>query len=175
MNIKKLWFLFFALFVMASGCGQNKKTIEEVPPMSEQTIERFTIEERESGKRVLFLEAESAVINDQNKTAYLHLPRVKFYRGGNYVSTLVTENARINLDTYDVICYGKCTIDGANGEHLETTDMRYDAKRKVVYSNNPVKMTRPDTTVYGTGFEADTELEKIVVKKQKIIINNKPN
>ena len=173
--MKKLNFLLALLLIIGIGCKADKKKIEEVPPMTEQTIERFTIEEREDGKRTLFLEAESAIIDDKNKSAFLRLPRVKFYKDGEYVSILITDNAKINLETYDVICYGKCTVDTANDEKLETTDLRYDAKRKVIYSKNAVKMTREDAIVHGQGFEADTELEKVVIKKQRVIINNKTN
>ena len=38
----------------------------------------------------------------------------------------------------------------------------------MVYSNTDVKVTRPGETVYGKGFEADTKLEKIVIKNREL-------
>ncbi|MCL2335286.1 MAG: LPS export ABC transporter periplasmic protein LptC [Endomicrobia bacterium] len=155
----------------ASSCKTEKTVVEEAPPMSEQAIEKFTVTETEFGKLKMVLESESAVINEEQKRAYLKLPRVKFYRDGNYVSTLVTESAEINLETYDVSGKGKCTVDTANNEHLQTTDLQYNAKKNMVYSKNDVKMTRNGETVYGKSFEADTKLEKIVIKKQRVVLD----
>lgn len=161
--------LFLPLFF--SGCKSEKKVVEETPPMSDQTIEKFTITETEEGKLKMVLEAESAVINENTKMAFLRLPRVKFYHEGQYSSTLITESADINLETYDIAGHGKCTVDTAGNEHLQTTDLKYDAAKKIVYSNNDVTLTRDGDTVYGKGFEADTKLDKVIIKKQKIIIN----
>lgn len=148
-------------------------TIEEVPPMAEQAVEKFVITETEEGKLKMVLESESAVIDEEKKVAVLKLPIVKFYKNGEYASTLVTESATINLDTYDVSGHGKCTVDTADNEYLQTTDLQYNAKKSIVFSNNDVKLTRQDETVYGKGFEADTKLEKIIIKKQRVELNSK--
>jgi len=178
MNKLQITIKFIVLFVFAaflsvsfSSCKTEKTVIEETPPMSEQAVEKFTITETEYGKLKMVLESEAALINEDKKRAYLKLPRVKFYKDGNYVSTLVTESAEINLETYDVSGKGKCTVDTANNEHLQTTDLQYNAKKDIVYSKNNVKMTRNGETIYGKGFEADTKLEKIVIKKQKVILD----
>jgi LPS export ABC transporter protein LptC len=139
--------------------------------MAEQAVEKFTITETEFGKLKMVLESESAVIDDVKKTAYLRLPRVKFYNKGNYASTLITENAEINLETYDVIGHGKCTVDTSDNEHLRTTELYYDAKKEIVYSKNDVVVQRPGETVYGKGFEADTKLDKITIRNQKVILD----
>ncbi|MDR1195003.1 MAG: LPS export ABC transporter periplasmic protein LptC [Endomicrobium sp.] len=164
--------IFFAL-IFCLGCKQEKTVIEETPPMAEQAVEQFTITETEEGKLKMVLESESAIIDETKKEAVLKLPRVKFYKEGEYVSTLVTESATINLETYDVFGHGKCTVDTANNEHLQTTDLQYNAKKNIVFSKNNVKLTRQDEIVYGKGFEADTDLEKIIIKKQRVELNKK--
>lgn len=170
-KIKLCIMLFAALFIFA-GCKNEKTVIEETPPMSEQAVEKFTITETELGKLKMILESESAIIDEEKKVAHLRLPRVKLYRDGVYASTLVTENAEIDLDTYNVIGHGKCTVDTANNEHLQTTDLHYNTQKSIVYSNTDVKVTRRGETVYGKGFEADTKLEKIIIKKQRVILEN---
>lgn len=171
----KIILLVFVAFACAAllGCEQEKMVIEETPPIAEQAVEKFTITETEEGKLKMVLESESAVINEEKKRAVLKLPRVKFYKDGEYVSTLITESATINLDTYDVFGHGKCTVDTANNEHLQTTDLQYNAKKDIVFSKNDVKLTRQDEIVYGKGFEADTKLEKIIIKKQRVELINK--
>ena len=164
-------FTAFAAVLLLSSCKTEKSVIEETPPMAEQAIEKFTITETEKGKLKMILESESAIINEEKQVAHLKLPRVKFYKEGEYVSTLITESADIHLETYDIYGHGKCTVDTANNEHLQTTDLRYDAKKETVYSKNDVKMIRQGETVFGKGFEADTKLEKIIIKNQKVILD----
>ncbi|MDR2426700.1 MAG: LPS export ABC transporter periplasmic protein LptC [Endomicrobium sp.] len=167
----KFYAAVFAVFILCFGCRQEKTVIEKTPLMVEQLVEQFTITETEEGKLKMVLESDSAIINEEKKEAVLKLPKIKFYKNGEYVSTLVTESAAIDLDTYDVLGYGKCTVDSANNEHLQTTDLQYNAKKNVVFSNNNVKLTRRNEIVYGKGFEADTNLEKIIIKKQRVELN----
>ena len=138
--------IIISAFVFCLGCKQEKTIIEETPPMAEQAVEKFVITETEEGKLKMVLESESAVIDDDKKTAVLKLPIVKFYKKGEYVSTLVTESATINLETYDVFGHGKCSVDTANNEHLQTTDLQYNAKKDIVFSKKDVKLARQDET-----------------------------
>jgi len=165
-------FVFIALVsVLIAGCKAEKTVIEEMPPMEEQAVEKFTITETEAGKLKMILESESAVINEEKKRAHLKLPRVKFYQDGQYSSTLVSESADINLETYDISGHGKCTVDTVNNERLETTNLQYNAKENKVYSKNDVIIKRQNETVFGKSFEADTKLDKIVIKNQKVILS----
>ncbi|MDR2437578.1 MAG: LPS export ABC transporter periplasmic protein LptC [Endomicrobium sp.] len=164
-------FVVFSIFSFLEGCKPDKVVIEETPPISERTIEKFSIAQTEDGKLKMMLEAESADIDENENSANLELPEVKFYDKGKYSSTLVAERAIINLKTYDVKGIGKCVIDTANNERLETTDLMYNAKRSWLYSDNDVKVKRPGQTIYGKGFNADTKLQKITIKKQRMVIN----
>jgi LPS export ABC transporter protein LptC len=164
-------FVVFSIFLFVEGCKSDKVVIEETPPISERTIEKFSIAQTEDGKLKMMLEAESADIDENENSANLELPEVKFYDKGKYSSTLVAERAIINLKTYDVKGIGKCVIDTANNEHLETIDLMYNAKKSWLYSDNDVKVKRPGQTIYGKGFNADTKLQKITIKKQRMVIN----
>ena len=97
---------------------------------------------------------------------------MKFYRDGQYASTLVAESADINLETYDINGRGKCTLETADNEYLQTTDLSYNAKKEIVYSVNDVKITRGNETITGKGFETDVKFEKAVIKKQRVVLEN---
>ncbi|MDR2772666.1 MAG: LPS export ABC transporter periplasmic protein LptC [Elusimicrobiota bacterium] len=152
------------------GCGGADKVIDETPPIGEHAIEKFTITETEGGKLKMIMESESATINENMSIAKINVPIVKFYKDGEYTSTLVMEKADIDLDTYDVKGYGRCVVDTAENERLQTTDLQYDAKTKTVFSKNPVRIERKGETIDGTSFRADTNLENIVIENQKIVI-----
>ncbi|MDR3049040.1 MAG: LPS export ABC transporter periplasmic protein LptC [Elusimicrobiota bacterium] len=160
--------LIFVLFFV--GCRKERSRIEETPPMSEQAVEKITITETENGKLKMILESESAAIDEKNEIAVLKLPRVKFYEDGKYASLFVSESAKINLSTYDVEGIGKCAITTAKNERLQTTNMKYNAKKQMISSAEPVKITRAQETVYGDSFEADTKLENIIIRRQRVIL-----
>jgi LPS export ABC transporter protein LptC len=173
-NLKKVkLILFFVSFMscLFCGCKEKKVVIEETPSISEQTIEKFTITQTSDGKLKMILEAESAIINDENQIANLKLPSIKFYNNGEYVSTLVTEKAKINMETYDIEGSGKCTINTSNNEQLQTTDLIYDAFKELIYSNKDIEITKPDQKIYGTSFQSDVRLDNIVIKNQRTVID----
>jgi LPS export ABC transporter protein LptC len=149
------------------GCKSEKVVIEEMPPISGHTIEEFTITQTENGKLKMIIEAESAIIDEKRSIAHLKLPIVKFYDNGNYVSTLITESAGINLETCDIKGIGKCVIDTVNNEHLQTTDLMYNAKKNLIYSYNNVEIKKSGQTIYGMRFDADTKLETVTINKNQ--------
>ncbi|MDR1418101.1 MAG: LPS export ABC transporter periplasmic protein LptC [Endomicrobium sp.] len=173
-SLKKIkLILFFISFIscLFFGCKEKKIVIEETPPISEQTIEKFTITQTSDGKLKMILEAESAIINDEDQIANLKLPIIKFYNNGEYVSTLVTEKAKINMETYDIEGFGKCTIDNSDNEQLQTTDLMYVASKELIYSNKNIEITKPDQKIYGTSFQSDVKLENIVIKNQRTVFD----
>ncbi|MDR1474081.1 MAG: LPS export ABC transporter periplasmic protein LptC [Endomicrobium sp.] len=169
---KNLGFIisFFSIFLFFA-CKSEKVVIEEMPPMSEQTIEKFTITQTENGKLKMMLEAESAIIDENTNIAHLNLPIVKFYDNGNYASTLIAQKADVNLDTNDVKGIGKCIVDTANKEHIQTTDLMYNAKKNLLYSDNDVKIKKPGHTIFGTRFDADIKLEKVTIRNQRTVFD----
>ncbi len=173
LNKSKILFLSLCLifsFTLCS-CVEEENTIEETPPTTEQTIEKFVITETKDGKIKTILEAESAIIDEDNKIAKLKLPKVKFYEDGKYQSILIAEEGEINMETNNVKAFGKCTVETVNNEYLQTRDVSYDAKKQLIYSDSDIKITKDKDVMYGKGFESDTELKNIVIKKQRIIID----
>lgn len=173
LNRSKILFLSLCLICSFTICSciEEENSIEETPPTTEQTIEKFVITETKDGKIKTILEAESAIIDEDNKLAKLKLPKVKFYEDGKYQSILIAEEGEINMETNNVKAFGKCTVETVNNEYLQTRDVSYDAKKQLIYSDSDIKITKDKDVMYGKGFESDTELKNIVIKKQRIIID----
>lgn len=169
----KILFLSLCLIFsfMLCSCVEEDNSIEETPPTTEQTIEKFVITETKDGQIKTILEAESAIIDEDNKIAKLKLPKVKFYEDGKFQSILIAEEGQINMETNDVKAFGKCTVETVNNEYLQTRDVSYDAKKQLIYSDSDIKITKDKDVMYGKGFESDTDLKNIVIKKQRIIID----
>ena len=153
------------------SCVEEENVIEETPPTTEQTIEKFVITETKDGNIKTILEAESAIIDEDNKIAKLTLPKVKFYEDGKYKSILIAESGEVNMETNSVKALGKCTVETADNEYLQTRDVSYDATKQLIYSDSDIKITKGKDVIYGKGFQFDTDLENIVIKKQRIIID----
>jgi LPS export ABC transporter protein LptC len=136
----------------------------------EQTIEKFTMTQTKDGKLKMILEAEFAVINEKENVAHLKLPIIKFYDNGSYSSTLISETADIDLETYDVKGGGKCVVKTADNKNLQTTDLMYNSGKNLIYSNNNVEIKSPGQIIHGTKFYADTKLEKITITNQQTIL-----
>jgi len=174
-KLNRTKYLFLVLFLISSftlcSCVEEDDTIEETPPTTEQTIEKFVITETKDGKIKTILESESAIIYEDKKIAYLTLPKVKFYEDGKYRSILIAEKGEINLNTNNVKAFGKCTVDTVENEYLQTRDVTYDANKKIIYSDSDIKITRGKDVVYGKGFKSDTDLNNIEIKHQKVTID----
>ena len=173
-SVKKFFLFIMFVFLSFSFCccsEDESNIIEETPPTTEQTIEKFVITETKEGKINTILEAESAVIDDNNKIVHLMLPKVKFYQDGKFTSVLISETGEVNLENNNIKALGKCTLDTANNEHMQTRDVSYDASTKMISSDNDIKITRKSETIYGKGFKSDIDLNKITIKKQRVIID----
>ncbi len=172
-NKSKIFFLLL-LLIFSFGlcsCVEEENVIEETPPTTEQTIEKFVITETKDGNIKTILEAESAIIDEDNKIAKLTLPKVKFYEDGKYKSILIAESGEVNMETNSVKALGKCTVETVDNEYLQTRDVSYDATKQLIYSDSDIKITKGKDVIYGKGFQSDTDLENIVIKKQRIIID----
>jgi len=162
--------IMFSVFLLPS-CKSKVTIVEENLPAYDQKVEEFVVTRLFRGKISMTLEGKSAVIDTKKSIADLDHPVIKFYDEGNYVSDLITESARINTETYDVKCNGKCLVKTINGESLQTTNLTYNSGDNLVYSNNNVKFTKPGEVVYGKGFESDIRLNNIVIRNQRILID----
>ena len=62
------------------------------------------------------------------------------------------------------------------GEKLDTEQLFWDEKNKIIYSNSFVKVTRPDEVITGEGFEADETFTTWNIKSIKgtIYIQDEP-
>lgn len=168
--------LIVAVFMVLSGCGSDVSSskIMEAPPIPEQALEQFTVSETEKGQPQWVLNAASAQINETQKRAVLQFPRVKFYEHGAYVSTLVAARGVINMENYDIVGEGACTLDTAKGERLETRDLRYRSDTKKIVTDAPVTLIREGETIHGTGMEATPDLETIIIRKQRVELTSLP-
>jgi len=160
------------LLIFYSFESVKKDKIEKLPPIPEQAIEKFNVTETEKGQPHWVLDADSAQILETQKRVMLTSPTIKFYQNGKYVSTLVAASGRINTDNYDIWGDGKCVLTTVKNERLETSNLHYRSDVKKVFTDEKVKLIKPDETIYGEGLEATPDLESIKIKKQRVEVRS---
>ncbi|MDR1260091.1 MAG: LPS export ABC transporter periplasmic protein LptC [Endomicrobium sp.] len=160
--------IVFFLFIL--GCTTNN-IIEMSVIKTENFIEEFIATEMYNGKSKMIMKAKSAITDYKNRLVYIKLPEIKFYDiNGEYILTFTAEDVYVYMDTHNIKAVGKCIIDTKRNEHLYTSDLMYNAEKKLIYSDNNVKITRCGETVYGTSFKTDQEFDRIIVKNYKVVI-----
>jgi LPS export ABC transporter protein LptC len=159
----------FTTFLLLS-CKSRGLIIDESLPSYDQKVEKFVATRVYKGEINMIVEGRSAIVDARNIVDLSH-PVIKLYDKGDCVFNLIAENVKINMETCDVKCSGKCVINAINGENLQTTNLMYNAKNNLIYSNNDVKFTKRGETIYGTSFKSDTKLNNIVIKNHRVIID----
>ncbi|MDR0401517.1 MAG: LPS export ABC transporter periplasmic protein LptC [Endomicrobium sp.] len=126
----------------------------------------------QKGKINVVLIAKHAVISNDS-IVNLNSSTIKFYKKGILIISVISEKMKINMETYDIKCFGKCIINIStpNKCSLLTSGLSYDNGKNLIYSNNNVKFTKNGKIVYGTSFLLDTKLNNIIIENQRIIID----
>ncbi|MDR2676936.1 MAG: LPS export ABC transporter periplasmic protein LptC [Endomicrobium sp.] len=172
-KISMLFILIFFAFVVVSCSNKNDDYIVVTQSVTDkQFMKQIAVTETHEGKLKMVLKSDVAIVNENNSFIHLELPTITFYdKNGHYVLSIIIHDADICVNTRDIKGTGYCVIDTVHHEHLETNDLIYNAKRGLIYSNNDVKITKLGETVYGTGFEIDTKLNKMFIKKHTVVFN----
>jgi LPS export ABC transporter protein LptC len=170
---KKFYLPLLMFLALIAACGSRDGKKDDIPAVPEQAIEKFSVTETEKGKPHWVLDAASAQILENEKKVFLQAPHVTFFENGEKVSTLTAERGRMNTESYDMWGEGKCVLDTAKGERLETSNLHYQSDAKKIVTREKVKLTRPDEIIYGEGMEASPDLENITIKKQRVEMRNK--
>jgi LPS export ABC transporter protein LptC len=139
---------------------------------SEHLMKNFSLVKIDKGIIKILLNSKYAeMLNDSNVVNLKHL-KIKFYdENGKYIATMFSNSANIDIITCNIFCNDKCIIITANKERFDTTKLVYNAKDKMFYSNNVVKVTKKNNLISGIGFESDYKFNKVLIKNQRMLID----
>ena len=103
-------------------------------------------------------------------------PHIELPKGMNLVFFDSVMNVKTSLSAKYAIKYNNTSVWEAHndvvvtnekGERLNTEKLVWDEKRRIIYSNSFVKITKPDEVLIGEGMEADESFDKWTIKKPK--------
>lgn len=169
-----------AMIMLFTSCRQNKleevKAIskkEKVPVISAENVK--TLYSEEANIKVI---VQSPVMNRYiEDKKYLEMPEgmdVVFYDSLDNPKSTLTANYAISYeDEHKMEAKNDVVVVNEKGEKLNTEHLIWDQNKKMIYTDEFVKITSPDRIIYGHGMESDEKMENWKIKKVSGIFNVK--
>ncbi|OGS20873.1 MAG: LPS export ABC transporter periplasmic protein LptC [Elusimicrobia bacterium RIFOXYA2_FULL_39_19] len=170
MKIKNIkLFLLFLFPVVCTACVDNNAVMGKKSG-SEQILKDFVAFESEKGVKQWTLKSAEAVINDSQKNVQLKAFTVDFYDkdGITIKSVLKADAGRMDTSKNDFYTKGRTTMKSTVDGLLESTDLYYKAQTKLIYGDSYVKLTRKDSVIEGSGFEATPDFSSVIIKENTV-------
>ena len=92
--------------------------------------------------------------------------KMKFFRDGEFFSTLTADSGRANLSTKNLFAWGNVDVVTTDGRRLQTDELHYDDKTELITNDVFCRFTRGEDVMTGVGLEASPDLEYFVLKDQ---------
>lgn len=165
-------FTFVLLIIMVTAACKNDLTD------SRQIIAKDAVN-YEKGKDVELIYSDSAQVRvmvsgpvmmrytDRNnpRQEFPEGVKVLFYDKNQKVQSILTGKKAIRMETKGLTFVQDSIVwESVNLERLETSELVWDEKKNIVYSNKFAKITKPGEIIYGYGFETNQEFTNWRIK-----------
>lgn len=150
---------------LALACGADLSTLREtqvsVPPAFLETV---YFEGYSAGSRDIEVYAVSAIVDAAERTAELEQVRIELADSGQGAVAIHAESAHLAFDDEDFTLHGRVRGTVGSDQHFETAEVRYDSERAVLWTDRPVKVSRPGLSLEGQGMEVDLRQRKLLIR-----------
>ncbi|HSH64376.1 MAG TPA: LPS export ABC transporter periplasmic protein LptC [Bacteroidia bacterium] len=177
------FYILIVLIIGISGCENDIATINSLSAADELPIE--------SGKNVEYIYSDSAIVRAKltaprldrygGKKNYMELPQgmhIIFYNEEKEEQTNLTADYGIGYDDGNGMnkmeAKRNVVVINEKGERLNTEHLIWDAVTKQIYTDEFVKITTKEETIWGDGLKADQDFSKyeILHPKGSIAVND---
>jgi LPS export ABC transporter protein LptC len=152
------------------AAGQARPSTE-APSVSgpNAAIERFRITETRKGERLWDVEADRADVSEERGIAVLtrvvHPVQITIYSSKEQLVTFA-EKAVVDLKTKSLQLTGRVRCESSEGTRLFSESLNWSAGTRKVTTDAPVVIEKAGFQVRGKGMEADTVLERMIIREQ---------
>jgi LPS export ABC transporter protein LptC len=136
--------------------------------MPTQVIKDFEINDLQNGIKTMTLRSIQARMYEDEKVAEVDSPELHFYKEGRPSSRLNAPHGKIHTETHAVETWGGVTVVTVDSSTLTTERLRYNPETRKIYSEDNVRIEKPDSITEGKGLETDPEFERIKMGRQKV-------
>ncbi len=175
------------LMILVSGCrpsstapenstNPHAQALSSTEATPTQWIEKFNLQDIRNGLKSMSLVAETAQVYETEHYADVAMPFVTFYSldaSNKETSHLRAPQGRVDLTTHAMESWGGVTVVTSDSTTLKTERLRYDPAIRKIVSDSPVELLRPGAVTRGVGLESDPELKRVIIRKQKAVIQEK--
>ncbi len=153
------------------GCEREEENLSVEPPPIQQ-LETFTTQHTEEGVVKWTLVGDSSVLRDNKAIGnkiIVQNPKVQIYEAGKVSITLTSLTGELyssGKKKNNVYLQGNVVGVNENGT-LHTELLEWQNKDGTLYAPNEVKITRGDSTWYGTEMVANPNLETVTMTNNR--------
>lgn len=165
-------FLFLIMLVFLASCENDIEVIQSFSAdtlMPAQSMIKAEINYTDSARlqlRITAPEIHNYSAETENYTEFPLGVLARFFdRNGDVESQLSSNYAVYYTDKELWEAKDSVVVINKEGEILNTEQLFWDEKNKLIYSNSFVKVTRPDEIITGEGFEADENFTRWKIQK----------
>jgi len=132
-------------------------------------IERFRIRETRKGERLWDVEADRAEVFEERGIAVLtrvvHPVQITIYWDKGQLVTF-SEKAVVDLKTKDLQLIGRVRCESSQGTRIFSESLKWSAGNRRITTDAPVVIEKAGFQIRGKGMEADTVLERMVIRER---------
>lgn len=160
-----------ALFAMAISCSNDfEKVTDFADNQPEQESTNTVVTYTLDGKLVSQIKAD---LIQQYPGDSINGPELKlnegfvalFYDSLEALSSQITADRGVWYKQKNLMeAYGNVVAYSVEGDTLFTEELFWDQDSSIIYTNAPVKIKKPNATIYGNGLVADQEFKSYVIK-----------
>lgn len=163
--------------VMFSGCKNDLEEIKSLdftdtlPDVTARDVQMYYSE----SARVEIELVSPLVISYGGSEPYTEFPEgftVFFYDSLHKVKSTISADYGINYEKKELMVarYNVEVINVEKDERLNTEELFWDQKKKIIYSEKFVRITRGEEVITGDGLTSDQEFEAIEIKNPRGLI-----
>jgi LPS export ABC transporter protein LptC len=160
--------LFGALL---AGCSSKKGPgtgPAEKQSAPDQVISQFSVDNVVDGERRWVLESPKAYVYETEKHVDIDYPKIRFMDKGKPGTLMQAGRGRYFTETGSLRSWDGVVLVSTDGALVESPWMDYDARRDLVTSTAPLTVTRQDSILRGVGWEAKSDVSRVIVHHQTI-------
>lgn len=163
-----IWVFLIGSVSIFLGCRPSADDPVAMPRTPTQVIEKFETQDLRDGIKTMSLESSEARIYDDQNVAEVEKPLLTFYKNGVLSSRLKAPKGRVDMRTHKVEAWGGVQVVTVDSATLTTEKLQYDPGARRIVSKDSVHLEKPDSVTDGIGLEADPELKRVKIGKQKV-------
>lgn len=166
-------FIAFFILLITTSCKNDINKVNEITYKDTFPCETGTnVEIIYSDSAKIVAKLNAPVINRYiGPNPHVELPKglnLVFYDSVMNVKTSLSAKYAIKYNNTSVWeAHNDVVVTNEKGERLNTERLVWDEKRRIIYSNSFVKITKPNEVLLGDGMEADESFDKWTIKKPK--------